>query len=62
MGVTTITQEIISPITPNRLFKALIVDSKSLIPKLLPQLVENVDLLQGDGGAGSIEKVNFTKG
>ncbi|KAL3338095.1 hypothetical protein AABB24_030337 [Solanum stoloniferum] len=62
MGVTTFTQEITSPITPIRLFKALIVDSKSLIPKLLPQFVENVVLLQGDGGAGSIEQVNFTKG
>ncbi|CAN4095987.1 unnamed protein product [Withania somnifera] len=62
MGVTTFTQEITSPITPIRLFKALIVDSKSLIPKLLPQFVQSVDLLQGDGGAGSIEQVNFTKG
>lgn len=62
MGVTTFTEEINSPITPIRLFKALIMDSKSLIPKLLPQFVENVVLLQGDGGAGSIEQVNFTKG
>ncbi|KAF3658567.1 putative acyl-CoA dehydrogenase family member 10-like [Capsicum annuum] len=63
MVVTTFTQEINSPITPIRLFKALILDSKSLIPKLLPQFVENVVLLQGDdGGVGSIEQVNFTKG
>ncbi|XP_009793896.1 pathogenesis-related protein STH-2-like [Nicotiana tabacum] len=62
MGVAIFTQEFTSPIAPIRLFKALIVDSKSLIPKLLPQFVESVDLLQGDGGAGSIEQVNFTKG
>ncbi|XP_060215447.1 major strawberry allergen Fra a 1-3-like [Lycium barbarum] len=62
MGVTTFNQEFQSPIAPIRLFKALIVDSKSLIPKLLPQFVESVGLLQGDGGAGSIEQVNFTKG
>ncbi|KAK4353723.1 hypothetical protein RND71_025917 [Anisodus tanguticus] len=62
MGVTTFTQELNSPIEPIRLFKASTVDSKSLVPKLLPQFVESVDLLQGDGGAESIEKVNFTKG
>lgn len=62
MGVTSFTQEFTCPIAPDRMFKALIVDSKTLIPNLLPQFIKSVDLVQGDGGAGSIEQVNFTEG
>lgn len=62
MGVTSITQEFLCPIAPARMFKALIIDSKNLIPRLLPQFIASVDVTQGDGGAGSIEQVNFTEG
>lgn len=62
MGVTNFTQEFTCPIAPSRMFKALILDSSNLMPKLLPQFVKSVDLIQGDGGAGSIEQVNFTEG
>lgn len=44
------------------MFNALIVDSSSLIPKLLPQFIESVNIIQGDGGQGSIEQVNFSQG
>lgn len=62
MGVTSISQEFLCPISPSRMFKALIIDSKNLIPKLLPQFIASVEVTQGDGGAGSIEQVNFTEG
>lgn len=62
MGATTITQEFTCPIAPARMFTALIVESNNLIPKLLPQFIKSVDLIQGDGGSGSIEQVNFTEG
>lgn len=62
MGATTITQELTCPIAPARMFKALIVESNTLIPKLLPQFIKSVELVQGNGGAGSIEQVNFTEG
>ncbi|KAK9933872.1 hypothetical protein M0R45_021045 [Rubus argutus] len=62
MGVTSISQEFLCPIAPSRMFKALIIDSKNLIPKLLPQFIASVEVTQGDGGAGSIEQVNFTEG
>ncbi|XP_030528174.1 major strawberry allergen Fra a 1.07-like [Rhodamnia argentea] len=61
MGATSITQELTCPIAPARMFKALIVESNALIPKLLPQFIKSVELVQGDGGAGSIEQVNFTE-
>ncbi|XP_073309072.1 major allergen Pru ar 1-like [Primulina huaijiensis] len=61
MGVTEINQEFASPIAPGRLFNALILNSNTLLPKLLPQSIKSVETLQGDGGAGSIEQVNFTE-
>ncbi|XP_057809690.1 major strawberry allergen Fra a 1-2-like [Salvia miltiorrhiza] len=61
MGVTKITQEFASPVAPTRAFRALILESNTLMPKLLPQFIKSVDLLQGDGGVGSIEQVNFTE-
>ncbi|GFQ05718.1 pathogenesis-related protein sth-2 [Phtheirospermum japonicum] len=61
MVVTSVTQEFIGPVAPARLFKALILNSNDLIPKLVPQFIKSIDLLQGDGGAGSIEQVNFTE-
>ncbi|XP_031396037.1 major allergen Pru ar 1-like [Punica granatum] len=61
MGVFTFSDEFTSPIPPARLFKALIVDSHNLIPKLMPQAVKSIDII-GDGGAGSIRQINFTEG
>ena len=62
MGVTIFRQEFVCPISAARMFTALIVDSKNLIPKLLPQFIASVDVIQGNGGSGSIEQVNFTEG
>jgi len=62
MGATSITQELTCPIAAARMFKALIIEANALIPKLLPQFIKSVELVQGDGGAGSIEQVNFTEG
>ncbi|PON88218.1 Bet v I type allergen [Trema orientale] len=61
MGVTSLNQEFPCPIAPARMFKALIVDSNKVIPKLLPQFIASVDVLQGNGGPGTIEQVNFTE-
>ena len=62
MGVYTYTDENISPIPPARIFKALILDSHNLIPKLLPQLVKSIEFIQGDGGVGSIRQVTLHEG
>ena len=62
MGVTTFSQEYSCPVAPARMFKALILDSRNLLPKMLPQVIKNIDVVEGDGGAGSIEQVNFAEG
>jgi len=62
MGIITYTDEYTSPIPPARLFKALVIDGHILIPKLLPQAVKSIEIIQGDGGAGSIRQVTFAEG
>jgi len=62
MGVFTFTEEYASTIPPARLFKALIVDSHNLIPKLWPQAIKSIDILRGDGGPGTIKQINFVEG
>ncbi|XP_074342471.1 major allergen Mal d 1-like [Apium graveolens] len=54
--------ELTFPVAPARIFKASIVDSKNLIPKLLPHAIKSIELLKGDGGAGSIKQINFVEG
>ncbi|XP_059630414.1 major strawberry allergen Fra a 1.07-like [Cornus florida] len=61
MGVTTFTEEYTNTIAPARLFKASILDSHNLIPKLMPQAIKSIDI-QGNGGAGSIKQINFAEG
>ncbi|KAF5783866.1 putative Bet v I/Major latex protein [Helianthus annuus] len=62
MGVLTYTDEHTSPIPPARIFKASILDSHILMPKLLPDAIKSIQLIKGDGGAGSIKKINFVGG
>ncbi|KAF8387771.1 hypothetical protein HHK36_026426 [Tetracentron sinense] len=62
MGVTSFAQEFESPIAPARMFKALILDSDNLSPKLMPHSIKSIDTIQGDGGVGSIKQLNFTEG
>ncbi|KAI7980547.1 hypothetical protein LOK49_Contig136G00016 [Camellia lanceoleosa] len=62
MGVTTYTQEFTTSVAPNRMFKALILDSHNLIPKLLPQSIKSIEYVEGDGSAGSIKQTNFHEG
>nr|XP_033516490.1 pathogenesis-related protein STH-2-like isoform X1 [Nicotiana tomentosiformis]XP_033516491.1 pathogenesis-related protein STH-2-like isoform X1 [Nicotiana tomentosiformis] len=62
MGVTTYTHEASTTVAPTRLFKALVLDADNLIPKLMPQVVKNIETVEGDGGVGSIKKMNFVEG
>ncbi|XP_039155348.1 major allergen Pru ar 1-like isoform X2 [Eucalyptus grandis] len=61
MGVITYSQEFKSAIAPSRMFKALIVDSHIVIPKIVPEGIKSVEFIEGDGGAGSIKKTNFAE-
>lgn len=62
MGVNTFTDEHSSAVAPLRIFKASIVDSHNLIPKLVPQAIKSIEFIQGNGGTGSIKQINFAEG
>ena len=62
MGVITYTDEYTSSIPPSRLFKAVVIDAPNLIPKIFPQVVKSIEIIQGDGWVGSIRQINFAEG
>ncbi|XP_075653906.1 major allergen Pru ar 1-like [Castanea sativa] len=62
MGVITYTDEYTSSIHPSRLFKVMVIDAPNLIPKIFPQVVKSIEIIQGDGGVGSIRQINFAEG
>ncbi|EXB95730.1 Major allergen Pru ar 1 [Morus notabilis] len=62
MGVTSFMQEFSSPVPPHILFKAVILDIHNLVHKVMPQAIESIDIVQGNGGPGTIKQINFAKG
>lgn len=62
MGVLTYTDVHTSAVAPTRIFKASIVDSHNLMPKLVPDAIKSIEFIKGDGGAGSIKQINFAGG
>lgn len=62
MGIITFTEEFSSPVPAGRLFKAFVLDFDNLLPKLMPQAFKSIETIKGDGGPGTIKKLNFTEG
>ncbi|KAG2721358.1 hypothetical protein I3843_02G065200 [Carya illinoinensis] len=62
MGVFTYEHETISVIPPPRLYKAFILDGDNLIPKVAPHAIKSTEILEGDGGPGTIKKITFGEG
>ncbi|KAJ8539696.1 hypothetical protein K7X08_013948 [Anisodus acutangulus] len=59
MGVTTYTQDIATLVDPARVFRGLVLDADNLVPKLMSQVVRNIETVEGDG---CIKKMNFVEG
>lgn len=49
-------------VTPNRMFKALILESHKLCPQLMFSSIKSIEYTEGEGDAGSIKQMNFTDG
>ena len=62
MGVFTHESQETSVIAPARLFKALFLDSDNLIQKVLPQAIKSTEIIEGNGGPGTIKKITFGEG
>ncbi|KAK6278522.1 hypothetical protein POUND7_018789 [Theobroma cacao] len=62
MGVFTYESEIVTAIPPAKMFQALVLDGDKLIPKIVPKAIKSVEIIEGDGGPGSIKKLTFGDG
>ncbi|XP_050239867.1 major allergen Pru ar 1-like isoform X6 [Quercus robur] len=62
MGVFTYEAETTTVIPSARLFKAFVLDADNLIPKIAPQAIKSAEIIEGNGGPGTIKKVNFGEG
>ncbi|KAK7839164.1 major strawberry allergen Fra a 1.06 [Quercus suber] len=63
MGVITHESQGTSVIPPARFFKAFILDNdNNLIPKVLPQAIKSTEIIEGDGGPGTIKKITLGEG
>ncbi|KAK8946440.1 hypothetical protein KSP39_PZI006831 [Platanthera zijinensis] len=56
------TREIVLQVSADRIWKAGILDSHILLPKLLPNFVASGELVEGDGGVGTVKKLTFNEG
>ncbi|KAI9123024.1 hypothetical protein K1719_005913 [Acacia pycnantha] len=62
MGVFTYhDDEKTSTVPPSKLYKALVLDSDELIPKVLDS-VQSVEIVEGNGGPGTVKKLTFVEG
>lgn len=57
-----INQTFVTQVTPARMFKALILDSHNICPKLMFSTISSIDIIEGDGEVGTIKQVNLTEG
>ncbi|XP_059632773.1 major allergen Pru ar 1-like [Cornus florida] len=62
MGVISYDMEITTTIPPAKMFKAFVLDADNLIPKILPQAIKSVEIVQGDGGPGTVKVITFGEG
>ncbi|KAM0962647.1 hypothetical protein ACFX14_021770 [Malus domestica] len=62
MCVFTYETEYVFVIPPARLYNALVLDADNLIPKIAPQAIKTTEILEGDGGVGTIKKIGFGEG
>ncbi|KAI5446476.1 major allergen Pru ar 1 [Lathyrus oleraceus] len=61
MDAVTFTEEFTSTVEAGRLFKGLILDASTLLPKLMPT-IKNIQLVEGIGGPGSIQEITVVEG
>ncbi|KAJ0093713.1 hypothetical protein Patl1_24956 [Pistacia atlantica] len=59
MGVFNYEMEVVTKIPPTKMFKAFVIDGDSLIPKIVPQAIKNVEVVEGDGGAWQYQEDYF---
>ncbi|XP_020589709.1 pathogenesis-related protein 1-like [Phalaenopsis equestris] len=61
MVAGSITGEHLFPVSIDRAWKAIACEGYNLVPKLLPDFISSIELTEGDGGLGTLLKLNFTE-
>ncbi|KAL2463508.1 Major allergen Pru ar 1 [Forsythia ovata] len=61
MGVFKFFHEIKTKVSPHRLFKILVTESSKVLHKATPT-IKSVEIIEGDGGVGSILVTTFPEG
>ncbi|KAK2990294.1 hypothetical protein RJ640_014746 [Escallonia rubra] len=59
MVAITYDMEVPSSIPAAKVFKAFVLDADNLIPKILPSAIKSVEIIEGDGGVGSVKLITF---
>ncbi|GER52225.1 major pollen allergen Aln g 1 [Striga asiatica] len=59
MGAFTYETSIVSQIPAAKMFNAGVVNADTLIPKIMPEAIKSVEILEGDGGVGTIKVIHF---
>lgn len=62
MGVITYESEDASPVPAAKLFKALVLEADHLLPKIIPDVVKSIEVLEGNGGPGTVKKLAYVEG
>ncbi|KAL2469595.1 Bet v 1 domain-containing protein [Abeliophyllum distichum] len=61
MGVFKFFHEIKTKVAPQKMFKILVTESSKVLPKATPS-IKSVEIIEGDGGVGSIWLTTFPEG
>eukprot|EP00253_Pinus_taeda_P018500 PITA_18500 len=56
----TTTTERVSQVEAKRFWNATVKESHNFLPEVLPHIFSSVNILEGDGGVGTIKQFNFT--
>ncbi|KAL3582993.1 hypothetical protein D5086_017325 [Populus alba] len=62
MGVITLENEFLVAVSPAKLFKAYCLDTDALMPKILPEYIKSSEIIEGNGGPGTVRKITFVEG
>uniref|UniRef100_A0A151UE08 Uncharacterized protein n=1 Tax=Cajanus cajan TaxID=3821 RepID=A0A151UE08_CAJCA len=62
MGVFITESEQVTTVAPAILFKAIVLDFSNVFPKALPNLCKSVEIVEGDGGPGTIKEFTLLQG
>jgi hypothetical protein len=61
MGVFSFDEETTSIVAPARLYKALVTDADIITPKVI-DVIKSIEIVEGNGGPGTIKKLTFVEG